>query len=368
MTRCKMKIIIGTTLAVILAGLSSFFIPFQNKSQRVISDTTNNPRTRPEYLRETAPPTGNYEIKDVSTREPMGATAPDNKPFREMYLTDDEVEIFLLKHGRDGPSLIAAFTMLNDLSYLKEAIERFPEVPEVALVALSVGGEGTDALWIKRLQDADPDNALVQFLVSYEALLRQNGDEALDAMQRADHLDRFDDYNEKRMNLIKEAAMDFGYSPEVASAFAAQHSNPADALLPKYLEFAELVSSHLSNYRQNPEQVDWILQAALSLGEKLQAERQGRSVFVQAGAALYQQTLYEGIIESNQFPSQEESPSVLAKQALDYKQQLVDYRQAFNHQNWLSRNDDAAVIEFFNIQKDQGELQALRWALAPVTK
>lgn len=341
-------------MILILVTFCSVLFSFQNEPQRVISDTTHIKQEK-------------LEPKDeVATHDLEGdqATRSGNyKMLSEMRLTYEDVEKFLFKHHRDGPSLIAAFSLLGDLEYLKEAINEYPENPEVALVALSVGGEGPDALWISRLQAADPDNLLVQYLVSYEALLRQDVKEAFSALQRADTLLEFDDYNESRMKLIEEAAMDAGYSQELASAFAAQTTNPVEGLLPKYFEFANLISFHLADYRKQPEKVESIFQSALKLGDALQEEHPGRSVYIQVGAALFQKALYEAIVESKPFPSLEESPSAMANELLGYKQQLVEYSQAFNKTGWLSRSPESAVIEFFNVKRDKGELAALRWAM-----
>jgi hypothetical protein len=283
--------------------------------------------------------------------------------FTEVTLTEAEVERFLSKHHRDGPSLIAAFSMSDDPRYLKEAIEKAPELPEVALVALALGAGGPDGDWIRRLRAADPDNSLVQFLSSYEALMRQDGKMAFEAMKIAQTLPEFDDYSGERMRLIEEAYLDAGYSQEKASAFAAKSTDPTDALLPKYLEYAELVSSHLSNYRRSPEEVDWMLQAALKLGTELMKEREGKSLFIQAGAALYQQALYEGILESAPFPSLAKPPGTLAAEALDYKGQLVALRREFNSAKWLQNQSDTAVVGFFRQKREQGERAALQSAL-----
>lgn len=293
---------------------------------------------------------------------------PAPKRFTEVTLTPAEVERFLSKHHRDGPSLIAAFSMSDDPRYLKEAIEKAPELPEVALVALALGEGGPDGDWIRRLRAADPDNSLVQFLSSYEALMRQDGAMAFEAMKIAQTLPEFDDYSGERMKLIEEAYLDAGYSQEKASAFAAKSTDPTDALLPKYLEYAELVSSHLSNYRRSPEEVDWMLQAALKLGTELMKEREGKSLFIQAGAALYQQALYEGILESAPFPSLAKPPGTLAAEALDYKGQLVALRREFNSAKWLQNQSDTAVVGFFRQKREQGERAALQSALGLVAR
>lgn len=289
-------------------------------------------------------------------------TAP--KPFFKISLTPAEVESFLKKRQRDGASLIAAFTALGDLRYLREAVDRAPELPEVALAALAVGGFGADADWIQRLRDADPDNALVHFLGALEAFRRQDGKEALGALQLAQTLPELDDYRGSRMRLIEEAALDAGYSSEKASALAAKSSDPTDALLPKYLELAELVSSHLSNYRNRTEEVDWILQSALKLGAELQKEGAGRSLFMQAGAALYRKELYEGVSESSPFPSLQDSAASLVAGAQQEKERMVQLWQAFQSAGWLQQRNELAVLEFFLKKREVGERAALVWALA----
>ena len=353
-------------LVVVLIGLFCYPAPFKDGDSSVapspasaVLSSAKRLEAKPTATNEAA----NQKAKNDSVVEAQAPIPPVSVPFTAASLSVEQVERFLLKHRRDGPSLIAAFTMLDDLKYLNEAIERWPDTPEVALVALSVGRAGPDSLWIKRLQAADSSNSLAQFLASFEALTRQDGESAFQALRSARGLPKFDDYSEGRLKLIEEAALDAGYSAEKASAFAAKTPNPADALLPKYLEFASLVTSHLSNYRNQTAEVDWIIQSALKLGSELQDERQGRSVFIQAGAALYQNALYDGVRESAPFPSLSESPKDLAKQALEFKKQLVELRQAFNYTDWLNKKGDAAVVEFFNIKRKQGELQALMWAM-----
>ena len=106
-----------------------------------------------------------------------------------------------------------------------------------------------------------------------------------------------------------------------------------------------------------------MLQAALKLGDELMKEREGKGLFIQAGGALYEQALYEGILESAPFPSLAKPPGTLAAEALDYKGQLVALKQAFNSANWLNNQSDEAVVGFFKQKREQGELAALMSAV-----
>lgn len=285
------------------------------------------------------------------------------KRFIDVTLTPQQVEGFLSKHHRNGLSLIAAFSITDDPRYLEEAIAKAPELPEVALVALAQGDGSADEDWIRRLQAADPDNSLVQFLSSYAALSKQDGAKAFDALKRTQILPEFDDYSGERMRLIEEAYLDAGYSQDKASALASKIENPTDALLTHYLEYADLVSSHMANYRSTPEKVDWILQSALKLGTELMREREGKSLFIQAGGALYQQALYEGVLESAPFPSLAKPPGTLAAEALGYKEELVALQNDFVNAIWLQNQSDEAVVGFFQQKRAQGEYAAVLNAL-----
>lgn len=289
---------------------------------------------------------------------------PETPALRRLVLSTKELEKFLAKHRRNGPSLIAAYSLTNDLRYLKEAVIQAPELPQVALAALAMGTEGDDAVWIKALVAADPANPLVQYLATLEALRRQDGQAAFFALELAQGLPDWDDYSASRLQLVEEAARDAGFSPEAAAALAAKSSEPADMLLPKYLELADLLGSHLSNYRHQTAEVDWMVQAALKLGQELKRDLPGRSLYLQAGGALFQESIYQGLQQLDPFPSLKETPQQLAAAATEYKQWLIHLRQEFNTANWHEPEGGPEEVGFYQKKRTEGEVAALLWALA----
>jgi hypothetical protein len=331
----------------------------------VLSETpATEPESEAEAAGEACASCAEKAAKGEGAEEPRVFRPSAPKSFVETSLTPVELELFLKKRQRDGESLIAAFSASGDMRYLQEAVERAPDVPEVALAALAKGWFGKDADWIQRLRKADPDNALVQFLTSMEAFGRLDYKEGLAALRQAQVLPEFDDYRASRMRLIEEAALDVGYSPEKASALAAKSADPADDLLPKYLELADSVTFLLSNYKMKPGEADSIFQAALKLGTELQNGAEGRSLYMQAGAALYLNDLFEGIAESSPLPSLRDSPAALAASAKQEKERMVQLQQLFHQLGWLRRRDQTAVVGFFQKKRELGERDAIMWALA----
>lgn len=76
-----------------------------------------------------------------------------------------EVDAFLQEHGRSQSNLLAAHTLTSDISYLEEALQRFPDNPNVLVAILSQEKPQENAIELaETLTFLEPDNALSHYL------------------------------------------------------------------------------------------------------------------------------------------------------------------------------------------------------------
>lgn len=155
-------------------------------------------------------------------RPPSESVAGQRRTFHHMVklvengeipkLPREQIDIYLQARHRSAGSLLAAYRMSKDEALLREAMEKFPNDPEVLVAALELPGTPAKRLEIlSDLKRADPGNSIANCLSARIFFDLGNNDEALAELSET-FGKSMRDYNLASMQNVEEAYLSAGYS------------------------------------------------------------------------------------------------------------------------------------------------------------
>jgi len=137
-------------------------------------------------------------------------------------LTVAQLESYLMDHGRNAASLLAAYRTTGDQTLLAEAMQKYPNDPQVALAAAQ--GKNASAedrrQWLETFKQSAPDNALPNYLSALDCLKSGQTDQAVQELAAAASKQQFDDYSSQIVRGNEQAYLAAGYSEREAKAIA----------------------------------------------------------------------------------------------------------------------------------------------------
>jgi hypothetical protein len=117
-----------------------------------------------------------------SFRETLAMVTSEG-PF-EKGLAAEQIQAFVDGQNRSVDSLLSAFRLGGDQAFLKEAMERFPDHPQVLMTSLSQEQNAEQRLAIlENLKRVDPNNALGNCMAARSLLELGRKQEALEELQ-----------------------------------------------------------------------------------------------------------------------------------------------------------------------------------------
>jgi RNA polymerase sigma factor (sigma-70 family) len=136
-------------------------------------------------------------------------------------LSREEIEAYLQQNKRNAESLLAAFRMSRDQSYLREAATNFPNTPAVqfAIIADKVF-PGEQRQWIDAFKASSPDNALAWYFSALDYFNSKQPDLAIQELAEATHQQSFDTYAAQADQAVEEMCDLAGWPPLAAKAWA----------------------------------------------------------------------------------------------------------------------------------------------------
>ena len=187
-------------------------------------------------------------------------------------LTAEQVEAYLKANGRKALSLLAAYRTSGDPALLQEAMEKYPNDPQVAFEAAFDKDLSPEQRrqWLNAFEQAAPDNALANYLSALDYFKAGQTDQAVEELIAASGKAQFQDYGLDRVQDDEEAYLAAGYSEAEAAAIATQ-----SLLLPHLQPLRELGRDFLvplaNSYQQvgDEESAQAALQMGLNLGQRL---------------------------------------------------------------------------------------------------
>jgi RNA polymerase sigma factor (sigma-70 family) len=142
----------------------------------------------------------------------------DNPP----KLTAEQVESYLKASGRRASSLLAAYRTSGDPALLREAMEKYPNDPQVAFEAVFNKNMSPEQKrqWLNAFQQSAPDNALANFLSAREYFNAGHADQAVEELNTASGKQQLQNYTLERWIDDEEAYLSAGYSAAEAKYLA----------------------------------------------------------------------------------------------------------------------------------------------------
>ncbi|HEY1789766.1 MAG TPA: sigma-70 family RNA polymerase sigma factor [Verrucomicrobiae bacterium] len=153
-------------------------------------------------------------------------------------LTREQVESYLGKNGRTAANLLAGFRTSGDPALLQEAMQKYPNDPQVDFEAIFFGNLSPQdqRQWLNTFENSDPNNALPYYLSALNYFNAGQIDQGVQELAASSNKS-FQDYTTDRMEDDEEAFLGAGYSPMNADALSLY-----SLWLPQLGQFKELGS------------------------------------------------------------------------------------------------------------------------------
>lgn len=156
---------------------------------------------------------------------------------KEPKLTRAQITPYLNANGRNATSLLAAYRTSGEADLLAEALEKFPDDPQVNFEALlrKDGSEGERRERLDALKKVDPENSMANYLSALDHFKRGENNDVVKDLVAAASKQKFQDYSVEREEGNEEAYASAGYPPGAAKMMA-----NAFLIMPQLPEFVEL--------------------------------------------------------------------------------------------------------------------------------
>jgi tRNA A-37 threonylcarbamoyl transferase component Bud32 len=188
-------------------------------------------------------------------------------------LTPGQIESYVEQNKRTAESLLAAFRMGGDLTYLTEAANRFPADPDVqyAVIAARAFPE-LQRQWVDAYQTSSPDNALAWYFSTLDYFKAGDGGKALQELAEATRKPAFRAELAPTLQAVEELEISAGRVADEARVAAFQACAQVPHLGPMR-ELAQAMQTAAEEFRQRGDaaSAESLTGAGLLLGGHLSA-------------------------------------------------------------------------------------------------
>ncbi|HWN95732.1 MAG TPA: sigma-70 family RNA polymerase sigma factor [Methylomirabilota bacterium] len=278
-------------------------------------------------------------------------------------LTAAQIDSYLKENRRNAASLLAAYRATNDPKLLLEAMEKFPDDPQVAFHAVFKKDASPEERrqWLEAFKRNAPDNALPSYLSALDYFKTGQADQAVQELVAAPGRQQFQDYSADSVQNDEEAWRTAGYSVAESKTLASML-----LVLPHLAQLKELSQNMVSlanSYRQAGDEAS--AQAALQMGVNL-----GQHLDGSPGKALINQLVGVAIQSIALRAMDPNAPYGSAGQTVqnhldeltrqragirELTSQFDSLQQRMSDQDWISYKDRWRAF---------GEEAALRWMVS----
>jgi hypothetical protein len=277
-------------------------------------------------------------------------------------LTSEQIESFLQANHRNAASLLAMSRITGDKSYLKEAMEKFPNDPRVAFDAVRTSDSPEERRqWLDKFKENAPDNALASYLSALDYFKSGQTDRAVRELMAAAGRPELNDYSWDYAQDGVEAWRAAGYSEAEARVLGIWRLP-----LPHVAQLKQLHQNVLDlagAYRQAGDEASAqaALQYNLLLGQQLAGYATDPLIHQMVGLIIQRNTLaafdpnapYDtGGQTYGERMAQLEQQRKGLKDLFDYTQDTLQF--AMSPRDWITFSDRARAF---------GEQNAVQWLM-----
>lgn len=285
------------------------------------------------------------------------------KDGKSAVLTIEGVQPYLEANGRNAASLVAAFRATGDPTLLQEALQRYPNNPQVNFTAALNKDFPPEERrqWLDAFEKSDPENALANHLSALDYFDSGKRDQAVQELIAASGKQQFQDYTKDFVMNAEEAYLAAGYA-----AADAKTLSTTGLALPQLSELKRLGQDMVNlaaSYRQvgDESSAQATLQIAANLGQgyrnastqQLAAQLVGMSIEDMSLKAMNPTSAYGDTGQTVQ-----DRISQLAQQRAalrEITQKITPIMEMMSDQDWISFNNRLMIF---------GEEPAMRWLVS----
>ena len=279
-------------------------------------------------------------------------------------LTPAQLESYLEANERSAASLLAGFRTSGDVALLAEAMQKFPDDPQVAFEAAfrkDIPAEER-RLWLDRFKQSGGKNALPYYLSASEHFKAGQVDKAVEDMIAASDRRQFQDYSLDRIQADDEAYRAAGYSVAEARLAAT-----AQLLLPQLLQVRDL-SHHMiqlaDSYRQVGDENSRLaaLEMVAELGRRYSDGGAGEVLISQLVGIHAERMALNAMDPNTSYGADDQTVQDRLHELTRERDTIKELSAQADHlfpamseQDWISYQNRSTMF---------GELAALRWIIA----
>ena len=277
-------------------------------------------------------------------------------------LTLPQVEGYLDANRRNASSLLAAYRTTGDAALLAEAMQKYPDDPQVAFEAAFRKDAPPEQRqqWLDVLKKSAPENALGNYLSALDHFKSGQTDRGVEELIAASGKQQFQDYSTIRGQDNEEAYLAAGHSAAEAKALAA-----SQLLLPQLAELKQLSGVMIDlakSYQQggDPASAQAALEMAVSLGQRFNGSPGEPLISRLVGLAI-ERNAFAAMDPTSPFGSSGQTAQDRVNELARQSATLKDLAQRFESVG--ERMSDSDWIHYIDRWRSFGELAATQWAL-----
>src|SRR5690348_12040311 len=299
-----------------------------------------------------------YHQPDLSVSKTNKLSAAAQKNLRP------KVEEWLTLHHRSADSLLAAFHVLDDTNYLKEAATNFPNEPRVELMVLTRNAFPDDRRkWLDLFKASSPSNSLASYLSAQAYFQNGQSEAAVKDLVAATGKPDFENYILESQLDTEELGLFCEESP-LKSVETARAGSAADGALTTLKQLAsqmtDLQKQELNIGDNNS--AENLAQMGMILGDQLNNGANGNYLINQLAGMAVASTMLDQLDSNTGYDFLDgETP---AQRLHEIKQQEFKLNQLVKSFEAIKPAlTDAERVSFQERVKIYGEIAALQWAL-----
>jgi RNA polymerase sigma factor (sigma-70 family) len=307
------------------------------------------------------------------TNPPSALAAEDSQPtntnlyarFKDKApkLTAEQVESYLKANRRNAASLLAAYRTTADPALLKEAMEKYPDDPQVAFEAVFAKDLSPEQQrqWLAAFEQAASDNALANYLSALNYFKSGQIDQGVQELTAASGK-QFNDYTLNRYQEDEEAYLAAGYSQADAKAIASMQ-----LVVPQFAQLKQLGRDtvDLANaYSQagDTTSAQAVLQMAANMGQSYANPSAGEQLLGQLVGMAVENMALNAMNPNSPYGSNGQTVQDRLNQLAQQKaaiqqinQQFTPLQQTMSDQDWINYTDRRMLF---------GEAAAEQWIVS----
>jgi RNA polymerase sigma factor (sigma-70 family) len=281
-------------------------------------------------------------------------------------LTHEQVEAYLKANGRKAANLLAAFDASGDSALMQEAMEKYPNDPQVdfrAALDKDLPPE-QQRQWLNAFKQSAPNNSLANYLSAMNYFSSGQNDQAVQELNAAAAKSQFQDYTLNSVQTMEDAYLSAGYSGADAGMLA-----EAQTQLPQVAALKQLglnVVSLANSYQQSGDSTSAqaALQMVVNLGRNLDDNESGAPFLINTLAGMnIEYSALKAMDPNSPFGSAGQTVQDQLNQIIQQKAALKSLNDQFNNSvvPMMSQQD---WISFQQRQNIFGEAAAQQWFIS----